>query len=147
MGTCVAGECARLVFVTSGVYTIGAANNQFDSLVAADKICQDLATGEGLKNEFKAWLSDSQSYPAGARFATKSTRPYMTRDTTPVATSFADLVDGTIAAPIEISEQGIKLSAGKVWTATNRTARPRCPTRARTGRITCPAPLAEATTA
>jgi stigma-specific protein Stig1 len=116
-GSCSGGQCARRVFVTSAVYTVGGGNNPH-SLGEADAICQSLAASSGLENTFRAWMSDSSDYPAnGARF-TESTQPYVRMDGTTIAASFSGLISGSLMAPIDIDENGASVPNGSVWTGT-----------------------------
>ncbi|MDB5214522.1 MAG: 5-nucleotidase [Myxococcaceae bacterium] len=117
IGTCVAGDCERLVFVTSAAYAIGGSNIP-RSLSDADAICQNIAVGRGLKNTFRAWMSDSSQYPAdGTRF-TQSTRPYRLTNGTMIASSFGGLLGGTLMAPIDVDVSGIVLVGAFAWTGT-----------------------------
>lgn len=117
-GSCVTGDCARRVFVTSGVYMVGG-NNVPHSLAAADAICQGVAMSRGLKNTFRAWMSDSSQYPAdGTRF-TQSTQPYKLMNGTTVAASFGGLMSGSLMAAIDIDESGGGVGGGGLaWTGT-----------------------------
>jgi hypothetical protein len=117
IGTCVAGECERVVFVTPAAYVIGGNNNP-RSLAEADVICQNVAVAHGLKNTFRAWMSDSSQYPAdGTRF-TQSTRPYRLKSGTMIAASFGGLLSGTLLAPINMDADGIMLVGAFAWTGT-----------------------------
>ncbi len=51
---CVAGECERAVFATSGRF-----DGNLGGLAGADARCQAAATAAGLRHTFKAWLSDA----------------------------------------------------------------------------------------
>ncbi len=90
---------------------------------AADERCQVL--GQDLGGTWLAWISDDQIDPPNVRF-TQRPVPYWLLDETVIATSFDDLVDGTIEAPIEVTENGDSLfalnpgaAAFPVWTATD----------------------------
>ena len=116
-GSCASGDCVRRVFVTSATYMVGG-NNTPRSLGDADAICQGIASTSGLKNTFRAWMSDSSQYPAdGARF-TQSTQPYQLLNGTPVASSLGGLMSGTLLAPINRDESGNLVTSGLAWTGT-----------------------------
>lgn len=98
--TCSSGACTRRVFVTSQLY---AAN--LGGLAGADAKCQALADAAGIGGTYRAWLSvDSNSSPA-TRF-TRSPGAYALVDGTVIATSWSDLVDGTLQNPIRLTERG-----------------------------------------
>jgi hypothetical protein len=86
-------------------------------LGGADAICQGLATTAGLPGTYKAWLSDSTS-AAGSRFV-PSPGPYQLVNGTTVAATWADLTDGTLLAPINVTETGGDPGGNVVaWTGT-----------------------------
>ena len=82
---------------------------------AGDAICGALATAAGLREpeSFKAWLSDS-SVDARDRFQFDG--PWVRLDRTRIATGLADLTDGFLHAPINLTETGSYLSNDSVWT-------------------------------
>ncbi len=98
---------SRIVFVTSDHYD-GALDpdpdNCGDGVAGGDCICQYHANEAGLTGTFFAWLSDSTSSPA-TDFV-RSTVPYVRPDGVMVASSWEDLTDTTILAPIEVNELG-----------------------------------------
>jgi Protein of unknown function (DUF1554) len=108
----------RTVFVSSALYT-----GALGGLTGADSKCQVLADAAGLDGTFKAWLSDS-TVQAVARL-THSADAYVRPDGVHIASSWADLVDGTIQNPINVDERGqvvpgaawVELE-GDVWTGT-----------------------------
>ena len=63
-----------------------------------------MATAAGLPGTYKAWLSDSTSSPS-SRFV-PSTGPYRLVNGTTIAANWTDLTDGTLAAPINVTETG-----------------------------------------
>ncbi len=65
----------------------------------------DAITAAGLPGNFFAWLSDSTGDSPSANF-TQSAVPYVRVDEVMVASSWADLTDTTILAPIEVNELG-----------------------------------------
>ncbi|MEZ4450554.1 MAG: DUF1554 domain-containing protein [Nannocystaceae bacterium] len=96
--SCVWG--GKVMFASSVVYS-----GALGGLSGADDKCQVLAgeaqiIGEG--RAFRAWLSDGVK-SAAARI-THSDAPYILLDGTIVAEGWADLVDGTLAHPIDRNE-------------------------------------------
>jgi hypothetical protein len=116
--TCPEGQCcdgsncgACLVFITSSVQ-----RGDLDGLTGADAICQDLADAAGLPGEYLAWLSDATSSPS-TRFV-QATVPYKLVSGTTVANSWGDLIDGTLAHGIDLTENGDAPSQSAAWTYT-----------------------------
>jgi hypothetical protein len=118
----------RRVFITNLLYKPGGTGaGFFNSLASADAICQGLAEGASPplatngQPRFKAWLSDTTAWPAdGTRF-TQPNSPYRLVGDFPVASNWADLVDGTLSNPIEIDQNGNPASGfppESVWTST-----------------------------
>jgi hypothetical protein len=105
------GPC--LVFLTSTVQ-----DGDLGGLTGADAICQLRAQTANLPGTFKAWLSDSTQSPA-TRFV-QSPGPYRRVDGVTVANNWADLIDGTLAAPITVAENGAVFDdlALRSWTHT-----------------------------
>lgn len=119
---CISGTCSpvKRVFLTSQHVRPG----DLAGIAGADAHCQTLATTAGLTGTFKAWLSDGTSSPS-ARF-TRSTVPYMRVDGVLVANNWSDLTDGSLLAPINITEQGTRgarieghTSQTNFWVITN----------------------------
>lgn len=104
------GVAESLIFITNTVQ-----NANFGGLEGANALCASQAAEANLDGEFKAWLS-TVSTSVEDRL-TRSTGPYVLVDGTTVATDWDDLVDGTIAAPINRDANG-ELRAGDVWTGT-----------------------------
>ncbi len=102
----------RRVFVTASSFAA-----DFAGLAGADALCQAEATAAGLPSPmaFHAWLSDSRSSPV-SRFVTRDAR-YVLVDGTAIASSWADLTDGSLAHGIDRSADGTPITDG-VWTAT-----------------------------
>jgi len=132
-GTCQAGQCVApsasppppppalacgeggpcLVFLSSSLHT-----GNLEGLSGADGICQSLATAAGLPGTYKAWLSD-RTGSVSSRFV-PSTGPYRLVTGTQIAMTFTDLTDGTLLAPIDVTETGGGPgTSARVWTATN----------------------------
>ena len=99
------------VFVSSLTY-----NGNLGGLSGADATCQSLANGAGLKGTYKAWMSDSTASPS-TRF-TQLPVPYVLVNGTVIANNWADLIDGTLAAPINISQTGTNMGVPSTWTHT-----------------------------
>lgn len=89
----------RTVFVTSEVFT-----GDLGGLAGADAKCQEAAAAAKLPGNFQAWLSTSDTSPVTK--SVHSSIPYQLVDGTEVASSWGDLVDGAISAPIAVSEKG-----------------------------------------
>jgi cysteine-rich repeat protein len=110
---------AKRVFVSSVLY-----DGNLGGLAGADAKCQGLAAAAGLSGTYFAWLSTSVASPA-SRFA-KSMLPYVTVTGIKIADNWADLTDGTIDAPLNVTEVGGAPPAGgtptcgaaSVWTNT-----------------------------
>lgn len=102
-------QAPRTIFVSSQTYP----NGNFGGLSGADAACQTLADNEGLGGTYKAWMSDSNT-DAKDRM-TQSPGPYQLVDGTPIAPSFADLIDcpfpyglcgNSLDNPINVDEKG-----------------------------------------
>ena len=109
------------VFVTSLSYDgnfLGAPAAFATGLEGADAACTDRAAVGGLTGTWTAWLSD-QTNDAGNRINNGGGAPYQLINGTRIANNLADLLDGTLAAPINITESGNTIGgAVEVWTAT-----------------------------
>jgi len=102
-----------LVFLERGLVAA-----DFGSLEAADAICQQEAADAGLPfpESFIAWLSDSNT-DAIDRFTWDG--PWKRLDGVLVAHNQADLTDGILFAPINLTEDGDYRSlVGAIWTST-----------------------------
>ncbi len=113
------------VFVTSATYTgdlvteaanAGLGDFTGDGLGAGDALCNDLARTAGLPGTYKAWLSDSTNSPSTT--FVQSSIPYARVDGAVVASSWQDLTDGVLQAPIRITESN-NFQFDLVWTGTN----------------------------
>ena len=89
----------RKVFVTSTTYA-----GNLNGLAGADVICQARAQAATLPGMYKAWLADANLSPATRM--THGLGPYQLVSGTVIATSWADLTDGTLAAPVNRTELG-----------------------------------------
>jgi cysteine-rich repeat protein len=109
------------VFVSSDTY-----NGNLGGLAGADQKCIALATAANLGGTWMAWLSDGVNGPA-TRFVTKGgQRRYARIDGKVVANTWADLIDGTLALPINVTEKNMTPpgSPEDVWTNTNENGTP-----------------------
>jgi hypothetical protein len=120
-GSCVTLPCGQggpcLVFITSGKYVGG-----FGGLTGADYICQQRAanaTPAPLPGTYKAWVADPTGAPS-TRFM-QSTGPYRLVNGTTIAANWNDLTDGTLAAPIDVMENGEAVPFDSTITWTNVT--------------------------
>ena len=110
-----AGDPVIQVFVTNAP-----GNGNLGGLSGADTICTDAAESGGLSGEWTAWLSDSTT-DARDRLGEGEYRlpDGVTIETgTLVATSLADLTDGTLTNPIDKTAAGEPIGALSVWTGT-----------------------------
>ncbi len=101
----------RRMFVTRT-----AQNGDFGGIDGADALCAREASEAGLEGDFKAWLSTLSS-PVGERLAPAEDAPYVLVDGTLVAMGWDDLLDGSVAARIDLDASAQRLS-GDVWTGT-----------------------------
>ena len=103
------------VFITSQQYT-----GDLGSLTGADQKCNDLANSEGLGGQWVAWLS-SKTVSASER-VTQTTNKYVLLDGTAIADNWEDLIDGSLNAPILITQKLKKLDENeggrRAWTHT-----------------------------
>lgn len=86
-------------------------------IAAGNAVCQAQATTAGLPDpaSFRAWLSDS-SHDASDQLSLDG--PWTRLDGVPVANSLADLTDGQLLAPINLTDAGIYLGNYGLWTGT-----------------------------
>jgi hypothetical protein len=118
------GGSSRCVFVTSSGH-----NGDLGGLAGADAICQGLADSSGslaAHGTYKAWLSAAGTGNSAAERLAHATVPYKRVDGSTVADDWADLTDGSLDHPINITEGGDTFvcsgvgpfSNGCVWTST-----------------------------
>jgi hypothetical protein len=100
----------KQVFVTSVEYP------WTGDLDVADAACQERAESGGLPGIYKAWLSTEAASPS-TRF-THAMAPYTLVDGTQIAADWADLTDGGLDTPINLTESGSGRSIIGVWTMT-----------------------------
>lgn len=115
-------DCERLIFVTSAAFT-----GNLGGLAGADQKCSEAAKKIAgyAGRAFRAWLSDA-TIDAATRVP-HGTMAYKRLDGTTVATSFADLADGTLNLPPALDETGKPIpgtdSDRSVWTGTDMTGK------------------------
>lgn len=105
---------AKRVFVTSTTH-----NGNLGGLDEADNKCQSAADGVGLGGIWKAWLSDSNVSAAGRLVHNEG--PYIRFDNAVIANDWADLTDGSIQNPINVTEKNIAFPVERaeyVWVGT-----------------------------
>ena len=110
-GTCQVGQWA---FVTSTTH-----NGNFGGLTGADAFCQGRADAAGLPGTYLAWLGDTTGSPS-TRFTVAGV-PYFQPNggnAVKVVDSTADLLDGSLDAPLGRTEAGAAVSA-LPWTNVN----------------------------
>lgn len=101
---------SKVVFVTDDTYS-----GALGGLAGADEKCQTAADDAGLNGIYLAWLSTGPGLILGTPSIDPQSRfirhnvPYIRTDGTKVADHYADLVDGTIDAPINHTEFGTQL--------------------------------------
>lgn len=85
--------------------------------MGGDAECQSLATSAGLGGTWKAWLGEWSGTSPAARLA-HSPIPYVLVGGAQIASSWTDLTDGMLAAPIDRDETGAPIdpSVVSVWT-------------------------------
>ena len=105
------------VFISSNSYN-GAVGGSFAPIgvLAGDATCQSLADAAGLGGRWMAWLSTSL-LPIASRLP--SDGPWRKVNGELVASTKADLVDGTLATPIDRDQTGLLVAASTlVWSGT-----------------------------
>lgn len=107
--------CPKRVFVTENfLYP------DFGGLVGADAVCQNEASNAGLCGTWMAWLADDTGQSPATRFV-RATSGYVRTDGVQVASSWADLTDGTLNAPINVTAARGTGSGTLVWTDVDTT--------------------------
>jgi hypothetical protein len=97
-------DTSRVVFLR----TEAGAPMAYGGLAGADAHCQQAADDAGLTGEFRAWLSATANDSPATRFE-RGGGPFVRPDGTVIALDWADLVDGTLAAPISVTAAGIEV--------------------------------------
>ena len=101
----------KTAFLTKATY-----NGDLGGVAGANNICQTAANDAGLGGVYKAWISDATSSPSTT--FVKSFVPYITTTGIQIAANWTDLIDGTLATPINKDEYG-DIAGIDVWTYTN----------------------------
>ena len=112
------GPCSRYVFVTSVVR-----KGEFGGTAAADAICAQAAAAGDVRlrgRTFRAWLSQAPTWAISRLTATTDAK-YARLDGEVVATKVVDFADGTIDAPIDVDENGVRRPGSNVWTGSSST--------------------------
>lgn len=103
------------VFVTSTSQT-----GDLASSGGADKICQTRARAGGLPGYYRALVSETNSsFASRAETSSCVAYDYVLPDGNTVATSFTDLMDSSLALPLNITEFGAASSNWRAWTGSN----------------------------
>ena len=104
----------KRVFLTSTKY-----NGSLGGIVGAAGLCQARADAASLGGAWKAWISGSAaSDQVDVRFK-QAKGPYRKLDGTTIANNWADLIDGTLASPINMTELKTTLAGENVVTGSN----------------------------
>lgn len=109
-------DCAprgSTVFITSTAH-----DGNLGGLAGADAICSARAVAGGLAGTFVAWLSTS-AVDARDRLTEPGGQGFVRTDGAVVATSIADLTDGSIQNPINRDESDVGVPAGYPWTGSD----------------------------
>lgn len=85
------------MFITATAY-----QGNLGGLTGADAKCQAAADAADLPGTYKAWLADTTGTPS-TRFY-QSPGPYRLVNGTTIANNWADLTDGALLAPINLTE-------------------------------------------
>ncbi len=102
--TCIADN--KIIFVTSTAYS----NANLGGLTGADGECNTLATAAGLTGTYSAWLSTS-TVNAKDRVSIGHAGGFVLLNGTVIATSFTNLLDGSIDAAINRNESNSVITA------------------------------------
>jgi hypothetical protein len=102
---------SKRVFVTSTLFTAG-----LGGVVGADAACQQRANAAGLGGTWRAWLSVSGN--SAAQRLAHSASGYRLVGGAVIASSWADLTDGSLQQAIDRNEYGAAVGSGYIWTAT-----------------------------
>ena len=102
---------------TRTVFLSNSTSGLFGSLSGGDAVCQADAVTAGLPaGTYRAWLSDDTGSPS-TRFD-QNAGPYVLPNGTTIALTWPDLIDGTLAAPINVLASGTTGVSSFVWTGT-----------------------------
>jgi hypothetical protein len=92
------------------------APGNFGGIGPADGACQTEAQGMGLPGIYRAWLGDGtvENLPSSRFF--QALNGYATLNGISIATSFSDLTNGTLTAPLNVDAAGITHTLEQAWT-------------------------------
>lgn len=126
-GSACSGACkidGKVIFATSKLY-----NGALGGLVGADDKCNTVAMEAGLANagNFMAWLSTVEKSPA-TRMKHYELPYVLLSGATVVASSWAELTDGSIDNAITINEKGLPIDSYRAWTGTTAAGEASSPT-------------------
>jgi LruC domain-containing protein len=111
---------AHRVFLTQATFT-----GNLGGVAGADSKCQAAAGAAGLSGTWRAWISDGQGRSPSSRFV-KANVPYVRCDGVRIADNWADLTDGAIQNPINVTETGDAPMGGGnfIWSFTRTNGTP-----------------------
>jgi hypothetical protein len=112
--TIYAGNTVR-IFTTS----TGPSNGSFGGLGGGDSTCTTQANAAGLAGNWVAVLQSASGASVGTRLPWNWTQ-LRNMGGALVATSLSDFLDGSVSAPMNISENGVSVG-GLIWTGMNTT--------------------------
>jgi hypothetical protein len=101
----------KLVFVSSQTFS-----GNLGGLEGADDTCSQLASSAGFPGSYRAWLGVLGVAAPDTRF-TRSTLAYRLANGTTIAQNYDDLTDGSLLAPINVTESGESIAEALVWTS------------------------------
>ncbi len=101
----------KRVFISSATYS-----GNLGGLAGADAKCNTEAAQAGLSGSYMAWVSNNEGSPS-TRFV-QSNSAYVLVNGTVVANNWADLTDGVISAPINVTAIGQSLGSAQSWSNT-----------------------------
>ena len=115
-----AGPPPKVVFVTSELFAIDAADGIAATVTSGHERCSELAKQAGLSGTFKAWLSTSEAAPSTEFAALQpdggDVHPLVTPRGVLVAASYAELADsGPRVAIAETESRSLLTDGGARW--------------------------------
>ena len=82
----------------------------------ADQRCQSIADAKGFAGAWQTWASETGH---NAKDRTGFSGPFVLPDGNVVADNREDLLSGQLKHPVDITEDGDRITPGEVWTGTN----------------------------
>jgi alpha-tubulin suppressor-like RCC1 family protein/sugar lactone lactonase YvrE len=99
------------------VFLAATSGGNLPGVAGAAATCQSAAAAAGLGGTYYAWISDGTNSPSSGTYAfTHSTVPYKDVNGNTIATSWTNLVAGTLTAGIKYTASGTLESGVDVWT-------------------------------